>query len=85
MYPGFAASEVLYGEQGEVRGIATADMGIGKDGAEKDTFERGMELCGQQTLFAEGCRGSLSQMVMEKFSLRKDCVPQTYGLGVKEV
>lgn len=85
VYPGFSASEVLYGEEGEVRGIATSDMGVGKDGQAKDTFTRGMELRGKQTLFAEGARGSLSQLVMENFNLRADCDPQTYGLGIKEV
>lgn len=85
IYPGFAASEVLYGEKGQVEGIATKDAGIGKDGKPKDTFQRGMELRGKQTLFAEGARGSLSEEVMAKFQLRKDCDPQTYGLGIKEI
>jgi len=75
----------VYGENDEVLGIATADMGIAKDGQPKDTFMRGMELRGRHTFFAEGCRGSLSQSVMEKYKLTKDCDPQTYGLGLKEV
>jgi electron-transferring-flavoprotein dehydrogenase len=85
VYPGFSASEVLYGAGGEVTGIATADMGINKDGSQKDTYTPGMELRGKQTLFAEGCRGSLSEQVMKNFELRKDCDPQTYGLGLKEI
>jgi flavin-dependent dehydrogenase/ferredoxin-like protein FixX len=90
IYPGFAASEVLYDSNGAVRGVATRDMGIAKDGSEKDTFTRGIELIARQTLFAEGCRGSCSEEVMEKFSLRgsaadKKVNVQTYGLGVKEV
>jgi len=90
IYPGFAASEVLYDSNGAVRGVATRDMGIAKDGSIKDTFTRGIELVARQTLFAEGCRGSCSEEVMEKFSLRgssadKQVNVQTYGLGVKEV
>lgn len=85
IYPGFAASEVLYDENGAVRGIATKDVGIGKDGKPKDTFARGMELRGRQTLFAEGTRGSLSELVMDKFALRRGVDPQTYGLGIKEI
>ena len=85
IFPGFSAAEVLYGEDGGVKGIATRDMGIEKDGTPKPTFERGMELRARQTLFAEGCRGSCSEEVMKKFDLRKDAQPQTYGLGVKEV
>lgn len=85
IYPGFAASEVLYSEAGVVEGIATKDCGIGKDGVAKDSFARGMELRGKQTLFSEGCRGFLSEQVMKTFDLRKDCGIQTYGLGVKEV
>eukprot|EP01104_Vermistella_antarctica_P014079 TRINITY_DN436_c2_g1_i1.p1 TRINITY_DN436_c2_g1~~TRINITY_DN436_c2_g1_i1.p1 ORF type:complete len:662 (-),score=112.20 TRINITY_DN436_c2_g1_i1:39-1952(-) len=85
IYPGFAASEVLYGEDGGVQGIATNDCGIGRDGEAKATFARGMELRAKQTMFAEGCRGSLSQTLMDVFELRKDCDPQSYGLGLKEV
>ena len=86
IYPGFAASEVLYEEHsGSVRGIATKDVGIGKDGRPKDTFARGMELHAKHTLFAEGTRGSLSELVMDRFNLRKDADPQTYGLGIKEI
>ena len=70
VYPGFAASEVLYSEAGAVRGIATRDVGIAKDGKPKDNFARGMEMRARQTLFAEGARGSCSEEVMEKFNLR---------------
>lgn len=87
IYPGFAASEVLYDEKtGGVRGIATADVGIGKDGKPKDTFARGMELRARQTIFAEGARGSCSEEVIDTFDLRKDTMDnQSYGLGIKEV
>lgn len=86
IYAGFAASEVLYNETGtSVRGIATRDVGIGKDGERKPTFERGMELQARQTLFAEGARGSCSESIMSKFQLRDGKQPQTYGLGIKEV
>ncbi|KAF0687253.1 Aste57867_20982 [Aphanomyces stellatus] len=85
IYPGFSASEVLYRDDGAVRGIATRDMGINKDGTPKETFARGMELRGRVTLFGEGCRGSCSEEIMGKFDLRKDAQPQTYGLGIKEV
>ncbi|KAJ3295243.1 hypothetical protein HDU79_009564 [Rhizoclosmatium sp. JEL0117] len=85
VYPAFAASEVLYNEDGSVAGIATNDVGISKSGLPKDSFERGMEIRAKVTLFAEGCHGSLSKKVIHKFDLRKDSDPQTYGLGVKEV
>jgi len=85
LYPGFAAAEVLYREDGSVKGIATSDMGIGKNGEPKDNFTRGMELHARVTLLAEGCRGSLSKMVMKRFGLQDGIDPQTYGLGVKEL
>lgn len=85
IFPGFAVSEVLYDEAGAVTGVATGDMGIGKDGQPKDTFARGMELHAKQTLFAEGARGSCSEQLMKKYDLRKDADPQVYGLGIKEV
>jgi electron-transferring-flavoprotein dehydrogenase len=85
IYPGFAAAEVLYREDGSVKGVATGDMGIGKDGAQTAQFQPGMELHAKQTIFAEGCRGSLSKTLFEKFNLRKDSEPQTYGIGVKEL
>lgn len=85
LFPGFAASEVLYDDQGRVRGVATGDMGIGKDGQPKASHEVGYELLGQQTIFAEGCRGSLGQQLMDKFDLRAGADPQHYGIGLKEV
>ena len=85
IYPGFAAAEVLYDENGAVRGIATGDMGIAKDGSQKATFERGVELHAKYTLFAEGCRGSLTKSLEQKFDLRDSGNPQTYGIGIKEL
>ncbi|KAL2171286.1 hypothetical protein VTG60DRAFT_3393 [Thermothelomyces hinnuleus] len=85
VYPGFAASEVLFGPDGSVKGVATNDLGIGRNGKPKDTFERGMEFHARVTLFGEGCHGSLSKQVIKKFDLRRDSQPQTYGLGIKEV
>ena len=85
IYPGFAAAEILYDESGAVRGIATGDMGIGKDGSPKATFERGVELHAKYTLFAEGCRGSLTKSLEERFDLRNGTDPQTYGIGIKEL
>jgi len=85
LFPGFAAAEVLYDENGRVRGIATSDLGIGKDGQRKPAFEPGYELLGKYTILAEGCRGNLGGDVMEKFSLRENADPQHYGLGLKEI
>lgn len=85
VYPGFAADEVLYGADGAVRGVATKDAGIGKDGRRTESYTPGIELLARQTLFAEGCRGSCSEAVMKKFGLRAGKDEQTYGLGVKEV
>ena len=85
IYPGFAGAEVLYDEKGAVRGIATGDMGIGKDGQKTGNYTQGMELLARQTIFAEGVRGSLTKIVMEKFQLDKDCSPQSYGVGIKEI
>jgi electron-transferring-flavoprotein dehydrogenase len=85
IYPGFAAAEVLYDESGAVKGIATGDMGIGKDCQPTEAHQPGVELLGRQTLFAEGCRGSLSKALMARFDLRADCDPQTYGIGIKEL
>ena len=85
IYPGFAAAEVLYDENGAVMGVATGDMGIGKDGQPTANFTRGVELHGKQVLFAEGCRGSLTKGLFEKFRLRENCEPQTYGIGIKEL
>lgn len=85
IYPGFAAAEVLYGEQGAVKGIATGDMGIGRDGKPKDSFTRGMELLGKYTLFAEGARGSLTKQLINKFALDAKSEPAKFGIGLKEV
>ena len=85
IFPGFAAAEVLYDDSGAVRGIATGDMGVGIDGKPKASFEPGVELLGRQTVFAEGCRGSLTKTLMQRFDLRKGVDPQTYGIGIKEL
>ncbi len=85
IYPGFAAAEVIYGEGGEVRGIATGDMGIGRDGKPKASFTRGMELLGKYTLFAEGARGSLTKQLIAKFALDAGREPSKFGIGLKEV
>ncbi len=84
IYPGFAAAEVLY-ENGRVVGVATADMGIGKDRKPTPRLTRGVELRATQTVFAEGCRGSLTKQLYERFQLGGAVQPQTYGLGIKEV
>ena len=85
IYPGFAASEVLYREDGSVRGVATGDLGIGRSGAHTDRYQPGMELHARQTMFAEGCRGSLTKVLFDRFKLREESDPQTYGLGIKEL
>ncbi|WFU79467.1 electron transfer flavoprotein-ubiquinone oxidoreductase [Bradyrhizobium sp. CIAT3101] len=85
IYPGFAAAEVLYDEKGAVKGIATGDMGIGRDGKPKDSFTRGMELLGKYTLFAEGARGSLTKQLIAKFALDAKSEPAKFGIGLKEV
>jgi electron-transferring-flavoprotein dehydrogenase len=85
IYPGFAAAEVIYGANGEVRGIATGDMGIGKEGEPTDSFTRGMELLGKYTLLAEGARGSLSKILIAKYGLAADREPPKFGIGLKEI
>jgi electron-transferring-flavoprotein dehydrogenase len=85
IYPGFAAAEVLYREDGSVKGVATGDLGIGKDGAHTENYQPGMELHAKQTIFAEGCRGSLTKVLMQKFNLREHADPQAYGIGIKEL
>src|ERR1700743_3743066 len=85
IYPGFAAVEVLYDDKGAVRGIATGDMGIAKDGSHKASYTRGMELCGKYTLFAEGARGSLTKQLIAKFALDANSEPPKFGIGLKEV
>jgi electron-transferring-flavoprotein dehydrogenase len=85
IFPGFAAAEVLYDDAGRVTGVATGDMGIGKDGQPTDQYQRGMALFGRYTLFAEGARGHLGKTLIEKFKLDAGKDPQAYGIGVKEL
>ena len=85
VYPGFAATEVLYDAEGAVVGVATGDMGVARDGTPKDTFQRGMELRGKYTLIAEGARGSLAKTLISRFDLARNAEPQKYGIGLKEL
>ena len=85
IYPGFAASEVLYHDDGSVKGVATGDMGRSQDGEQGPNFAPGMELHARQTLFGEGCRGSLTKTLFERFKLRDGVDPQVFGLGIKEL
>jgi len=85
IYPGFAAAEVLYHDDGSVKGIATGDMGVGRDGEQTENYMAGMALHAKYTFFAEGCRGHLGKQLMERFNLRADAEPQTYGIGIKEL
>ncbi len=85
IYPGFAAAEILYDESGAVRGVATGDMGLGKDGQPGPNYQQGMELLARQTVFSEGCRGSLTKQLFERYKLRDGADPQTYGIGIKEL
>ena len=85
VFPGFAASEVLFDESGAVAGVATGDMGIGRDGEKKATFTPGYELKAKYTLFAEGCRGSLGKQLMARFDLNRDSGTQHYAIGFKEL
>lgn len=85
IFPGFAASEILYSDQGSIAGVATGDMGVGQDGEKKQTFQPGYELRAKYTIFAEGCRGHLGKLLIEKFNLDKDSDVQHYGIGFKEI
>ena len=85
IYPGFAASEVLFNDDNSVKGIATNDMGIDINGQKKDTYEPGIELHAKVTVFAEGCRGHLGKQLIKKYELDKDSDPQQYGIGLKEI
>ncbi|KAK4887625.1 hypothetical protein RN001_003896 [Aquatica leii] len=85
IYPGYAASEILYHADGSVKGVATNDVGIAKDGSPKENFERGMELHAKCTVFAEGCHGHLSKQLINRYNLRANSEPQTYGIGLKEL
>ena len=85
IFPGFAASEVLYHEDGSVKGIATGDMGVSENGEQKDSYMQGMELHAKYTVFSEGCRGHLGKQLIEKFSLDLETTSQHYGIGIKEL
>ncbi len=85
IFPGFAAAEILYNDDGSIKGVATGDMGRGRDGEAKDSFESGMELHAKYTLFAEGCRGHLGKELIAKFNLNEGKTPQHYGIGIKEL
>ena len=85
VFPGFAAADVLYDDDGRVRGVVTSDMGVGKDGERKATFQPGYELTARYTIFAEGCRGNLARKLVDRFDLRADADPPHYGIGLKEI
>ncbi|MEM9501880.1 MAG: electron transfer flavoprotein-ubiquinone oxidoreductase [Pseudomonadota bacterium] len=85
VFPGFPASEVMYDDDGNVRGVITQDMGIAADGSQKPDYQPGMEIEAKYTLFAEGVRGSLTKQIKAKFDLEANCQPQVYGLGIKEL
>jgi len=85
IFPGFAAAEVLFDDSGRVKGVATGDMGVGRDGKLTDAYQQGMELHAKYTFFAEGCRGNLGKQLQEKFKLRDGVDPQVYGIGLKEL
>ena len=85
IFPGFAAAEVLYNDDGSVKGVATGNLGVGKDGVPGENFQIGMELLGKYTIFAEGSRGHLGKQLIAKYKLDDGCDPQTYGLGIKEL
>jgi electron-transferring-flavoprotein dehydrogenase len=85
IYPGFAAAEILYNEDGSVKGIATGDMGVGKNHAPGPNYQQGMEIHAKYTFFAEGCRGHLGKQLKEKFNLEQNIQSQTYGIGIKEL
>ena len=85
IFPGFAAAEVLYNDDGSVKGVATGDMGIGRDGKPTDNYQPGMELIAKYTLFAEGCRGHLGKLLQDRYALTRGADPQVYGIGLKEL
>jgi electron-transferring-flavoprotein dehydrogenase len=85
IFPGFPAAEVLFDEQGAVRGVATGDMGVARDGSHKSDYQPGMELLAKYTVFAEGARGHLTKRLKARYDLERDCQPQIYGLGIKEL
>lgn len=85
IFPGFAAAEILYNDDGSVKGVATGDMGVARDGSHKGDYQPGLELHAKYTFFAEGARGHLTKILKRQFNLEADCQPQTYGLGLKEL
>ena len=85
IFPGFPAAEVLYADDGSVRGVATGNLGIGKDGEPTGDFQLGMELHAKYTIFAEGSRGSLGRQLIARFKLDEGRDPQSYGIGLKEL
>jgi electron-transferring-flavoprotein dehydrogenase len=85
IFPGFPAAEVLYHEDGSVKGVATGDMGVARDGSHRSDYQPGMEIHARYTFFAEGARGSLTKQVKRQFELERNCQPQVYGLGIKEI
>src|SRR6056297_1521532 len=85
VYPGFAAAEVLYHEDGSVKGVATGDMGVDANGEKKDSYEPGFEFHARCTIFAEGCRGHLGKELIQRFELDRDSDPQHYGIGLKDI
>ena len=85
IFPGFAAAEILYNEDGSIKGVATGDMGIGKDGEHKADYTPGLELHARYTFFAEGARGHLTKILKREFDLEANCQPQVYGIGIKEL
>lgn len=85
IFPGFAAAEVLFNENGAVKGVATGDMGVARDGSHKGDYQPGMELHGKYTLFAEGARGHLTKQLKARYDLEANCQPQVYGIGMKEL
>ncbi|THD36654.1 MAG: electron transfer flavoprotein-ubiquinone oxidoreductase [Sphingomonas sp.] len=85
IFPGFAAAEVLYNDDGSVKGVATGDMGVARDGSHKSDYQPGLELHAKYTFFSEGARGHLTRQLVDRFNLRADCEPQVYGLGIKEL
>jgi electron-transferring-flavoprotein dehydrogenase len=85
IFPGFAAAEVLYDEQGRVKGVATGNLGVGKDGEPGDNFQLGMELLGKYTVFAEGARGHLGKQLLARYDLTAGKDPQSFAIGIKEL
>ncbi len=85
IFPGFAAAEILYTDDGKVKGVATGDMGVARDGSHKPDYQPGLELHAKYTFFSEGARGHLTRQLVDRFDLRADCEPQVYGLGIKEL